>query len=162
MIADIPAPSPLRLHKHTDLRAHGFGPLSHLPRPVDFPFASNWRLYGIYPVKPYSDRPLLSNRAVTSLVTKLTELFWLFYEDSRFNDWTVETLVENKRLTTRSEFEHRQSRTERQRPAILNNTTLGLLATSDIYVGPSLHGNVGTLVTSDIWRAQPDASSSGG
>ena len=78
MIAEIPVPSPLRLQKHTDLRAQDFDPHSHLPRLVDFPFSSSWRLYGINPVAPYSYRPLLSNRAVTSLFTKFTELFWLF------------------------------------------------------------------------------------
>jgi hypothetical protein len=78
MIAEILASSPLRLQKHTDLHAHDFGPLFLLPRLVDFPFASSWRLYGINHAAPYSYRLLLSNRAVTSLVTKFAELFWLF------------------------------------------------------------------------------------
>jgi hypothetical protein len=78
MIAEIPAPSMLRLQKHTDIRAHDFGLLSPLPRFVDVPYASSWRLYGINPVAPYSYRPLLYSSAVASLVTKIKELFWLF------------------------------------------------------------------------------------
>jgi hypothetical protein len=78
MIEEIPTPLPLRLQKDTDLGAHDFGPLSLLLRFVDFPYASSWRLYEINPVARYSYRPLLSNRLIASLVTKLTELFWLF------------------------------------------------------------------------------------
>jgi len=78
MFAEITEPSPLRPQKHTDLRAYDFDPISRLPRTVDFPYASSWRLYGINPVALYSYRSLLSNRVVVNLVTKLTELFWLF------------------------------------------------------------------------------------
>ena len=78
MIATILSPSTLRLQKHTDLSAHDFDALSRLPRLFDFTYASSWRLYGTNPITVYSCRALLSNRAVASLVTKFTELFWLF------------------------------------------------------------------------------------
>jgi hypothetical protein len=77
MLAEITAPSQPGLQKNIDLRAQDCGPLTLLLRLVDSHYPSSWRLYGINPIATYSYRPLLSNRAVARLVTKLTELFWL-------------------------------------------------------------------------------------
>ena len=55
MIAEMPAPSPSRLQKHTDLRAQDCGLLSLLPRLFDFRYPSSWRLYGINPAMRRSD-----------------------------------------------------------------------------------------------------------